>query len=542
MKKGRILAAILGSCLAVSMCVTSLADTKANAQTENPVQSDEEVKNPDSSMLLVPGAIPTELGLSVNIVNGIGSVDQINVQTINGADYLFLPSNADMSSLMFNFNPGLAVFIEKGDDLIQISTETPFDITPYVVKKGADGSRFVKLQAALPDGSFKEYGLTVMQSANIAAMYIKSDDAVKKGLHYVESVKGNKGSGKMDMVNADGSVVYSGELAQIKGRGNSTWAAFKKPFQIKLGTKMDLCQTGDSDNANKTWVLLANSFDPTLIRNMAAFDIASSMGIIAPDYRPLDLYYDGMYLGTYLLCEKVETGKGRVNIGDNGFLMEMDVAYYAQEDNYFVDVTGTPFVIKNPEECSNEQIKFVTDYFNAAMSCALAGGKNEETGVGVWDYIDMESLAKYYVFQQLVKNPDAFFSSSYFYLPTEGKLMAGPAWDFDSSFGVVVENNYKSTTGIINSAGWMSAFVNLPEFKEAVKGIQAKYASPAAMSENAKISAYANMLSSSRKMNDALWRGIDLKYYSLGTYEQNVVYLKNFLSGRNSYLNSHIGR
>lgn len=550
-KMKRVLIILMTMCLSLSMSVLAFSaktkekknETKTPEVSETEVAAnEEEIVIQDPSVILAPGAIPNELGLEVLIVNGIGSVDSVKVQTVKGADYLFLPANANTDSLVFSYKAETVLFIEKGDDLIPISPDTPFDITPYYSKKGADGSFVIKLQAALTDGTYKEYVLTVMQSANIASLFVTSDDPVKKGLFYVESVKGNKGSGKLDLVNADNSVVYSGVMSQIKGRGNSTWAGFKKPFQIKLPNAFDLCQTGDPKNASKTWVLLANAYDATLARNVAAFDMAHAMGIEAPDYKPVDFYYDGMYLGSYLITEKVEASKGLINIDKNGYLLEMDIAYYAQEDNYFVDVTGTPFVIKNPEECSEEKISYIKNYMDSAMACAINGGTDPNTGLSVWDYIDMDSLARYYVFMQLVKNPDAFFSSTYFYLPSDGKLMAGPAWDYDSSFGVVTLNNYKSTTGFVNSDGWMSYFLNLPEFKTAIKDAQRRYGSPAALKEQSKVSSYVSMIGKSRKMNDALWRGIDQKYYTLPTYEQNVVYLKNYISGRNSYMNSHIGR
>lgn len=552
MKKFKCLSIVsMSLCLSMSLSIFAFAaknKSETNTTNENttntaePQVVSEETVVADPSTILAPGAIPNELGLEVSVINGIGSVDTVKVQTVNGADYLFLPANANTSGLIFTYKSETVLFAELGDDLIPISPETPFDITPYYKKKGADGSFVIKLQAALTDGSYKEYTLTVMQSANIASMFVISDDPAKKGLYYVESVKGNKASGKIDLINADNSVVYSGAMSQIKGRGNSTWAGYKKPFQIKLPNAFDLCQTNDPSNASKTWVLLANAFDATLARNVAAFDIAKAMGIEAPDYKPVDLYYDGMYLGSYLLTEKVEVGNGRVKIDKNGYLLEMDTAYYAQEENYFIDITGQPFVIKNPEDCSEESITYIKNFMDTALSCAINGGKDATTGISVWDYIDMESLAKYYVFMQLVKNPDSFFSSTYFYLPKDGKLMSGPAWDFDSSFGVVTTNNYKSTTGIINTDSWMINFMNLPEFKTAVKDAQRRFGSPAALNEQSKISKYISMIGNSRKMNDALWRGVDQKYYTLPTYEQNVVYLKNFISGRNSYLNSHIGK
>ena len=71
----------------------------------------------------------------------------------------------------------------------------------------------------------------------------------------------------MLMLDAAGEAVYDGKLTQIKGRGNSTWLQAKKPYQIKLKEKADLLQSGEKANANKTWILLANAVDASLLRN-----------------------------------------------------------------------------------------------------------------------------------------------------------------------------------------------------------------------------------------------------------------------------------
>ena len=150
-------------------------------------------------------------------------------------------------------------------------------------------------------------------------MYLVSEDAVNKGREWVDSSadKSNKAKGSMVMQSADGTLVYDGALSQIKGRGNSTWLCVKKPYQIKLDSKTDLLQTGDKSNKAKTWVLLANYNDQSLIRNTIALDLGYEMGMEhSMENRAVDLYYDGEYRGSYLLTEKVQINKGRVDITD----------------------------------------------------------------------------------------------------------------------------------------------------------------------------------------------------------------------------------
>lgn len=57
----------------------------------------------------------------------------------------------------------------------------------------------------------------------------------------------------------------------------------------------------------KTWILLANHADPSLLRNTLAYDLAAAFGLPgSPDSRFVDLTINGEYLGNYLITEKVE--------------------------------------------------------------------------------------------------------------------------------------------------------------------------------------------------------------------------------------------
>ena len=58
------------------------------------------------------------------------------------------------------------------------------------------------------------------------------------------------------------------------------------------------------------------------------------------------------------------------------------------------------------------------------------------------DYIDIVSWAKQCLIQEWTSNWDAGLTSNYFYKDVDGKLFAGPVWDFDSALG-----NYEGRDG-----------------------------------------------------------------------------------------------
>lgn len=407
---------------------------------------------------------------------------KITVQTIDGEMYLFLPAGANLEAMPLYLkisNPS-AVVIASGDlGAVQLKESNVLDLTSLC----ADS--YTLTIAAKWDGGSSERRVTVMPSSNIAAMYLISADPVNQGREWVESSadKSNKATGSMLMQNPDGTLVYNGALTQIKGRGNSTWGMDKKPYQIKLNDKTDLLETGDKDNRAKTWVLLANRADPALLRNTLALDLGTEMGMeFNMGNRPVDLYYDGEYRGSYLLTEKVEVNSGRVDITDleganeeanpevddltdlaieigktengatytycvgmknpedisGGYLLEMEVAYRtASEICYFYTTRGNYVVVKSPECCSREEMDYIATIYQEYEDALFGDGVNPDTGKWYTDYVDLDSTVRCYLINELTKNLDGFRTSAYLYKEAGvDQMKMGPLWDYDLGFGV----------------------------------------------------------------------------------------------------------
>lgn len=418
---------------------------------------------------------------------------RITVQSIDGADTLVLPSTVSPTAVTLHLDiPGSAVVLAKGSaDSVQLTDGCVLDLTALC----GDGSYTVTFQA-INGSETSEYQVNFLFSGNISTMYLVSDDPVNEGRAWVESSpdKSNKATGSMVMQNADGTVVYDGELTQIKGRGNSTWKLDKRPYQIKLDSKTDLLQTGEKSNKSKTWVLLANYSDLSLMRNTFALDLGAAMGMesnIESNY--VDLYYDGEYRGCYLLTEKVEVGGGRVDITDleelneeanpdqdledfpiatgttangasytycagmnspeditGGYLLEMEASYRAVEEVcYFWTTRNEYVVVKSPEFCSKEQMDYIASLYQEYEDALYSStGVNPTTGKDYTSYVDLKSTAQCYLINELAKNLDGFRTSAFLYKEAGEDIMTmGPLWDYDLGFGVGAGNdqNYKLT-------------------------------------------------------------------------------------------------
>ena len=510
--------------------------------------------------------------------------DLISPQTVNGERYLFLPSTADLSALTLTFEGGPAV-LTANDQTLTVVSGQPFDLASLYPEAPGDGVYAFTLRVESGPLPVK-----LMVSENIGAMYITSDDPVNKGRDYVELDKGNKATGKMTLIGADGNLVYSGALTQIKGRGNSTWTDYpKKPYQIKLAKKTDLLETGDPGEAAKTWVLLANYYDRSFMLNTLTFDLADALGLpYSPNSRPIDLYYDGEYRGTYLLSEKTEINGGRVDIHDlegdfedanpevedfddlpvaagtnaygsryqyvtgladpedlsGGYLLEIDYVDRAiDEKSFFITNEGYYVVSKSPEYLSRNAMEYISGFYQEFEDAVFHGGVNPATGKSYTDYVDLESLARCYLILEFSQDRDAVLSSTFFYKPAgEEKLYAGPVWDFDTAYRG--NSPVHDPTEIVAGATSLGRkLLEIPSFSAAVEEIYENElnrlvtdvilsADPEARSGRLRsIPGYSAEVAVSQRMNHVLW--------SLGGSEvltEAVEKLLDFVARRNQYL------
>ena len=249
---------------------------------------------------------------------------------------------------------------------------------------------------------------------------------------------------------ADASGDYSvlEETGKIKVRGNSTARAEKKPFNIKFDKKQNVLDMGKG----KKWCLLANCFDPSLVRNYTAFEIAHELGLdYTPDCKFAELWLDGTYKGCYLVTDPIESGSNRIEIDTDAddFMVEYEayrvedlMAYVTTDDGSMRFSVSEPEMPDPADYKENEQEQYYTDkdaydlkvnnisVIMNNVTETIKNGSYEE----MCEVIDMESFVDYYVLNEIMKTCDFGWSSVNFYY-SDGKLHAGPAWDFDLSSG-----------------------------------------------------------------------------------------------------------
>lgn len=338
----------------------------------------------------------------------------------NGEIFVFLPSYADLSQLLLkSSNPVYfdEIKVENGDQCIVLQPGRAY---------------------ALPDGS----KLTFLQSKNIPAMYVDTESGT---MEKIQRGKWNtKEAGQLRLYSEAGDLHYTGKLRTIESRGNATFRQDKKPYNLKLTEPGDLLGMGAAQN----WVLLADYLDNTHIRNKMVFDFAKEIGLrYSPDSQWVDLYLNGEYAGLYLLAEHNELHPQRIAISENeGILVskERHENVLRKKVPYILTDAGAALRIR---ACTVEK-KHAEQIFQSAENAILAeNGIDPVTGKHWTELIDLDSWVRKYLVEEIFGGYDAGCYSQFFYYDgLDGKIFAGPVWDYD----FVLTNQIWAGWGSIN--------------------------------------------------------------------------------------------
>ena len=308
----------------------------------------------------------------------------------------------------------------------------------------------------------------------------------------------------------------------IRGRGNTTWYWPKKPYLIKLEEKQSLFGMPK----HKRWILLANFMDRTLMRNLVSMKVASMMSNLAwtPGCVPVELVLNGRHMGSYLLIEQVRVDKKRVavtemtpqdNVGDavtGGYLLELDFHY--DNEVQWIDPhghnnqwgNGIPFGVKypDPEDLTPQQRTYIQGYISEAAN-TLYGNDFKDPEKGYAKYIDVDSFIDYWITFEVMGNHELGNPGSvYMHKDRNGKLVAGPCWDFD--WGVLSYNTSPhARTGLVNGNSiWYGRLRQDPAFTAKLKA-RFDELLPKLETIPAYIDECEKLLTESASLNFAMW-------------------------------------
>ena len=326
---------------------------------------------------------------------------------------------------------------------------------------------------------------------------------------------------------------FSDISASIRVRGNSTAVTEKKPFRLKFDKKRNMLGLNDGAKC-KSWCLMADYYDYSLMRNSLSFRMAGELldgYSFASDCAWVELYVNGDYRGVYLLCEQTQINPHRVDIYEKedtetnleiGYLMvgqggrtdEPNTISINFGNKPMSDLDGTTmsfgggnFSLSSGGDYPREQIDFCAKVVgNIARLCYYAIIENtyyeldenweltpKTSFVGKTDaekqietisaYVDIESAVRIYMTDEIVKNLDSGTYNMYIDLSPDGakKLTFGPPWDYDFALANTKYNTTHSTKGLyaanfsvsdgMRVNTWFVLFCNAEWFRDMCKPI-----------------------------------------------------------------------
>ena len=240
-------------------------------------------------------------------------------------------------------------------------------------------------------------------------------------------------------------------------------------------------------------------------------------------------------MGNYFLCEQVKIGSKRLNIQDCyadvksaydadptkpepifancGYLMEVDEMY--DEDYKFETTHDVPFMFK--DDLPDETILAAVQSKIQGIEDKIYAGNFS----GAYNDLDINSLVDQWLVWELTMNHEYIDPRSInMFMDGDGKLCAGPIWDFDrATFQNPTRAAAMGNSGdrvkpydewIVWSASgsndcvWYPKLITDPIFRQAV---QARWSViyPYLQGVVAKIQQYGNKLKASYEINNAMW-------------------------------------
>lgn len=288
----------------------------------------------------------------------------------------------------------------------------------------------------------------------------------------------------------------NGKTIEMRGRGNSTWGLPKKPFRMKFPEKFS--PIGLNHTKAKSWVLLAQDMDKSLIRTHIAFEYSrllfneaegwhdpaavlfTASSKFVNVYYTGDYYYsdtgrtvhlDGEYLGVYQMSDQMERDGGRIaveklddksssdDIG-GGYIVETDI----HEGNFYSAVKNVKMTYKYPkdDECKPEQYAYISDFIGKAEQ-ALYGSNYKDPQNGWRKWFDEKTLADFIIIKELAGDLDGYTSTYLYKRRDVDKFFFGPIWDCDKGWNNdkrVPHSQYQPLSSLMIYAGfWMPSYV-----------------------------------------------------------------------------------
>jgi hypothetical protein len=290
--------------------------------------------------------------------------------------------------------------------------------------------------------------------------------------------------------------------ATITVRGSTSAVFPKKSYSLKFTnaqgggrspTLLDL-------PAHEKWALIGPwQFDLSYLNNPFVFALSNRLGRWAPRTRFAEVYFNANgndvesadYAGIYVLTDRIEVGRHRVDLANlspnetsgsdltGGYILKIDARdpdeIGWQTTRGIPGVWNSSVVLVTPSaaDVAPAQLAYIRDYVQRMEDALFASQASGWSQRAYLDYLDRASWVDHHLLNTFVANPDAFQRSAYFTKDKNGRLAAGPVWDFDRALGSYWdERSFRHDVwfGVgaadVWQTGWWGVLARDPEFMQ----------------------------------------------------------------------------
>lgn len=467
-----------------------------------------------------------EVNISLSFSAKMGSYSETIrcVENPDGAYFVFLPSymsmeNVSVSSVNAEMQIGqVPLTAGMSCEAFQLDTEYPFSI------ESADHC----VQSTI----------AFVRSGTVPSLYI---DTRSGSMEYIHAEKGNEESGDLRLYDAKGHLLHGGKTISLEGRGNSSWDADKKPYNLTVQQEADLLGMGEAQR----WVLLGEGFLSCInIRNKIVYDYAETVNLpFCPEGQWVDLYLNGEYAGLYLLSERNEVHPERVAIQpDTGFLVSMEWETRLQEQKYPYVLTDRGQALRIHQ--SSKTVAELDEQWQSLENAIMAeDGIDSVSGKSWKDLMDLDSWARKYLLEEMFGNHDGGSFSQFYYYDSSvdpDRIYAGPIWDYDLAMGgydswlkdyvnyLIMNREYKED-GLYTP--WGHALYQKEEFRQRLEELYRTEFLPA-MNDllECRFEEIVSSMSPAFQQDARRWG------YSWGSVQREMEYIRTYLKQRTELL------
>lgn len=379
--------------------------------------------------------------------------------------------------------------------------------------------------------------------------------------------------------------VYDGRIS-IEKRGHSSQFLFPDgkisyalETQDSIGNNNNVSLLGMPEEND--WILYAPYSDKTLFRNVIAYKFGREVDPWSPRTSFVDVFLNGEPMGIFVLLEKIKVDKNRVDIaklddddiaGDSltgGYIVKVDWPNGVPNEGWVSPYppnngTGqvTQFVMQypKPNNIKPEQLEYIRNYITD-FETSLREDNFAHPEEGYQRFADFDSFVDFMLTGELIRDTDAFRCSMFMYKDKDsknGKLHMGPLWDFNYSMGNYENFEVFSTSGwayLFNYACNTRAKINVFWFERLMEDENFRNALRVRWDELRQdefhtdsiisfIEKNVEYIDNSQQKNFTIWPVLDQyiwpNSYVGGTYENEISFLKNWLTERLIWLDENL--